>query len=108
MKSSPQLLNFYREYKKWLDIGAPKDGAFYRGSGLCFNLSSFLGKNDPDMKVQFEMKNQFFDAGLNTETPFDFDFDEYAHYGSKGKSYLNIYRRGWVEDRIRDMENTHE
>ena len=71
---SKELTQFYREYKSWLDVGAPDEMPFKRFKGLCDSLSD---GGYYHTTVKDELKCQFYTEGLNVTYPFGSDnFDK--------------------------------
>lgn len=105
MKSSPILLAFY---KAWL--GETKPGKYQRrNGGLCPNLVEFMDTVFPECRlspVMEEMHQQFRDAGLNETHPFHADIFEYRGEVGRRSCHTNKVRIQWVQDRIKDMEET--
>lgn len=93
-KSSPALLQFYRDWLAWAEGGAEEWGPhdFSRRYGLC--LCQFFGKYD----MEEEMKDQFVAAGLSRTYPFG--YSEF-HRGRASKSlHKDEARLAWVRARI--------
>jgi hypothetical protein len=93
---SKELTQFYRDYAKWLDDGAPQYQPFSRHRGLCSNSVRYEAEMD---KLYFEMKAQFIAANL----PDTFPFDEgnglkYFDTVDQATCYLNRARIQWVKD----------
>lgn len=107
IKSTPYLLEFYKEYGDWLDRGAP-DGGFRKNRGLCSNVVLWCYNNNNDRFAQpmiKEMAEQFIAAGMDGECPFNKNY-EYYHEESflRAMAHLNDDRRKWVYARIADGE----
>lgn len=87
---SEQLKEFYKAYAAWLDAGAPQCFPFKRHDGLCHNLSNW---SDYDEELSEELLDQFDDAGLDWEYPFD---DHWTKYSADDYKHLNPARVSWV------------
>lgn len=87
---SEQLKAFYKAYAEWLDAGAPHSETFDRTCGLCNALEEF---SECDYKLLKEMQQQFTDAGLNWDFPFDEGWKAYHYDDNK---HLNASRVEWV------------
>lgn len=87
---SEQLKAFYKAYAAWLDAGAPQHKPFDRTYGLCFVLEEFSAC---DYDLLEEMRQQFTDAGLCWEFPFDKCLSAYVEDDNK---HLNPARVAWV------------
>ena len=86
------LQAFYQAYAAWLDAGAPNGQPFYRSSGLCSNLTRFTDDWEPLLNA---MIDQFKEAGLDHEYPFNGEESYYTHC-QYGTQYVNPYRVEWV------------
>lgn len=91
IKSSPELLKFYKKYlrivsRKWLPIPAK-----YKYKGLCL----LAQRSSWD-----EMRDQFIAAGLNGTYPFG--SDEYHDRMITYSQHKSPARIKWVKDRIAD------
>ncbi|WBF77867.1 hypothetical protein W70_73 [Escherichia phage W70] len=87
---SEQLKAFYKAYAAWLDEGAPDRDPFNRRKGLCYSLDHWP---DYNFDLSEEMQQQFTDAGLCCEFPFD--KGRYT-YHKDTKKHLNPARVAWV------------
>ncbi|ATE85745.1 hypothetical protein Sf12_gp19 [Shigella phage Sf12] len=86
-----KLKAFYKAYSAWLDAGATKNRPFDRSRGLCYSLEQFSDYDD--YALLKEMQQQFTDAGLNWEHPFDRCLSAYKVDANK---HLNPARVAWV------------
>lgn len=106
MNQSPELTEFYREYQKWIDAGAPvKDPIFERGMGLCPNLRMYIfemcGMYEVHIPFSAEMKRQFIEAGLDPDLPFNSKpmwSTDYQREANQDTCYLNPERLKWVKE----------
>ncbi len=90
-------------YDEWLEI---EDDTFFCGYGLCANLWDFYVEEGELMdSVLEEMHNQFIEAGLDQELPFNEDSADYRMEKHKGECHHNIRRTGWVKARIAEATN---
>lgn len=100
MKSSEILLSFYKAWLKNDDQGIwqPRSQV-----GLCHNLRqySFLYSPGDEESLSEEMQQQFRDAGLDKEYPFNVNG---THYFNEKDAYSNEARVQWVKDRIAEAE----
>lgn len=87
---SEQLKAFYKAYAAWLDAGAPQCFPFKRHEGLCYNLRKWSDCNE---ELSGELLDQFVDADLDWEYPFDGNWDNYSGDDYK---HLNPARVSWV------------
>ena len=95
IKSSPQLLAFYRW---WLEN---KDEIRALGSlGLCSTARDDYPEGGD--ALQDELVSQFSEAGLNTDYPFG--YENYSTRQRYNTMHLDPLRIAWVEARIADME----
>lgn len=84
------LRDFYIAYAAWLDAGAPDRDPFERSKGLCYSLDHWSHYN---FDLSEEMQQQFTDAGLCWEYPFDHG---HRAYFDDDKKHLNPARVAWV------------
>jgi len=101
---SPKLQEFYNAYLEWMQFGAPVMGVnnpfgFTRDCGLCSNyIMGFLGSCWAIAIEELEeLKQQFRDAGLDDEYPFNSDSLHYYNEICLNASWLNEKRIAWVE-----------
>lgn len=95
---SKELTYFYRQYKKWLDNGAPDKKPFHRSVGLCSSLIDVLTFEEIDL-IDEELKDQFIFCGLSYVYPFGEDnFD--IRMGNNTQ-HLDPKRIQWVEDHLK-------
>ena len=106
MKSSPFLLAFY---KAWIGETKHPNWQRYNG-GLCMNLYEFACAMYPNQRIAGgyldEMREQFLDAGLNPEVPFNDHLHGYREELYNHACHTNKLRIQWVKNRIKDMEET--
>jgi len=98
---SEDLKLFYREYALWLKTGAEEHLCFSRGFGLCTSLLRWCVVNDVAETIFGEMIEQFINAGLDEDIPFNSLFTEerrYTEETSSDEAHLNEKRRKWVFD----------
>lgn len=108
MQQSEKLTQFYREYLKWVESGAPTDHhCFERKYGLCANLASSCESIAVSGTLLEELITQFEDAGLTSAYPFDADIHAYKVNMEKLIHHLNPNRIQWVRDHI-NMGDAHE
>lgn len=103
MSQSPMLTRFYQEYLAWVEAGAPTEyGSFKPYWGLCSNLQvfSFAAAQDdirePCVDYCEELSDQFRDAGLHPEVPFNTSRHDYSDETSEHLCYTNEERLAWV------------
>lgn len=96
---SEELKAFYQEMQEWIDAGLPMDNR-YRFSiwyGLCHNLEAFLRCYPKPQETYIEeMREQFIQAGLGEDYPFDKAW-EYAADVEEGTLYTNQERLNWIK-----------
>lgn len=97
------LQDFYDSYAQWLKDDAPEGNPFFRACGLCSNLYFFGGCDDD---LCYEMSQQFLEADLSDEYPFNGDWDNYVDEINRGETHLNEARRKWVFDHVSDVNHT--
>lgn len=93
---SQQLTEFYKAYLAWVEAGAPEDDGqlLTRNVGLCTNLALFceFAHEVPD----YELEQQFRDAGLSVFYPFNGSSAQYRQEKHAGTCHLNEKRIAWV------------
>lgn len=100
---SDTLTEFYRAYLAWINAGAymghPK---FVRYAGLCCNLANYFGGYSLGLRAADEMCEQFRQAGLDAELPFNLypDSRPYSDESLKDLCHTNPYRIQWVKDHV--------
>lgn len=107
-KSTPELLQFYKEWLKWAESGGSDDhDVFNNGTGLCNNLERWL-----DLACDYPRNSvyhcedllhyQFKDAGLSCIYPFgEYAYDNAAELDTMHKDEKRL---SWVKARIADVE----
>ena len=103
IKSSPDLLKFYRAWLEWA-LGDNHEhvacgGAFTPKFGLCTNVIRF-GRKVDNMYIYNELHTQFEEAGLDPCYPFG--EEEYEYAVDTYAQHENYARLQWVRDRIKD------
>lgn len=93
---SKELTQFYREYKAWLDAGAPDEIPFKRFKGLCDSLADVRYYNPT---VKKELQDQFYTEGLNRTYPFGVDNFDIRMFNES--QHLDPLRIKWVEDHLK-------
>ena len=97
IRSSSELLAFYRAWLEWAEQGAPADAMFDRSAGLCASLKVYSGNT---RRLGEELMVQFYSAGLSTLYPFgELAFDRGRRWRSM---HADPERVQWVRDRIAD------
>lgn len=99
IKSSPDLLAFYKAWLAWAEKDAPHLNVFSQSHGLCSNLDLFCEHSGPID----EMNVQFTSAGLDNFHPFG--YYDYVHHRICATMHLDPNRLAWVKARIADMED---
>ena len=100
---SDALTEFYRAYLAWINSGAYTNHPnFVRYAGLCDNISDYFGGSGPGLRAADEMCEQFRQAGLDVELPFNL-YPGQRRYSAESMSDLchtNPYRIQWVRDHV--------
>ena len=107
MKTSEELMEFYKKYLTWIENGAPYGKPFLPNCGLCANLFDYVheGNYNPIITTLLdEMHAQFYYKGLNPELPFNEDYDAYVLESDADACHLNVDRINWVKDRIAEED----
>lgn len=86
------LKQFYRQMQAWIDDGCPEHEVFSRRCGLCVNLASWAWGDD----FNFDLKNQFDEAGLHRRHPFNGGNPE--QYLNELDRYKNPARLAWIKE----------
>jgi hypothetical protein len=100
------LLEFYKAYLDWVGRNAPELKPFTKGTGLCHNFAEFIRSNYTNSNFHIKdctitLKDQFREANLDVEYPFNEGDDEsYAYDVDCGMAHLNPARIQWVRDRV--------
>ena len=103
------LLDFYKEWKAWVDAGAP-DGKFYRrDDSLCFAAVHYenahgLKRHGIGSLLRRDLRRDF---NGNDFMPFNGRYVGQEDYGKECRDHmchLNTMRVGWVEKKIAEME----
>lgn len=89
------LQQFYNDYAAWLDAGAPEGQPFVRSQGLCINLWDWSEHN---VNLDIELSNQFKDAGLDEDYPFNVNGNDHHRETDSELMHLNPLRIKWVKD----------
>lgn len=98
IKSSPELLQFYKDWYRWATKWWVTNLYFSQAAGLCYNLELWSRHNKSSLSM--EMSNQFYKAGLNSCFPFgEINYIEYRF-----SQHTSPERLAWVKQRIEDME----
>jgi len=93
---SPTLKSFYKDMQAWITSGM-QTHQFRQDRGLCSNLVAIYCREMPRKardEVFFELLDQFKDAGLNDDFPFNGDPEEFTN---EHKRYENPARLAWVQ-----------
>ncbi|WPK38239.1 hypothetical protein [Escherichia phage AV126] len=107
MKTSKDLMEFYKIYLAWIDVGAPDGKPFRRDCGLCANLFDYVhrGNYNPIITtLSDEMHAQFYHKRLNQGLPFNENYDAYVLESDADACHLNVDRINWVRDRIAEED----
>ncbi|UKM17212.1 hypothetical protein [Escherichia phage SKA64] len=107
MKTSARLIEFYKIYLAWIDVGAPDGKPFRRDCGLCANLFDYVhrGNYNPIITtLSDEMHAQFHYKGLSQALPFNENYDAYVLESDAEVCHLNVDRINWVRDRIAEED----
>jgi hypothetical protein len=101
---SEDLKQFFLEYKKWLDDGAPYRTPFSRFLGLCGNLSKLTDiKNGEHSKVNRELKSLLSSHYGNSAYPFG--WGAYLEQARTEQMHLCPKRNSFVNKMIEEIEN---
>ena len=102
---SPQLTDYYRVLKAWIEGGYPEIGKpalFKRDLSLCGNLINFLIREGYDLEsVNYycqEQRRLFQEAGLHRFYPFNPTLAEYRYEIRHLSLYSNHKRLKWIHD----------
>jgi len=93
---SPTLRSFYKDMQAWIS-GGMATHQFKQDRGLCSNLVGIYCREMPRKardEVFFELLDQFKDAGLNDDCPFNGDLYEFT---DEIRRYENPARLAWVQ-----------
>jgi len=95
---SPTMKLFYQHMKLWINSEFPDRAYVNISSGLCehlhwFMLSQHIHSSNERIELLREMKQQFKDAGLHSDLPFN---DSLYDYQSEPNKYANAKRVAWV------------
>lgn len=95
---SPKLAAFYRDLNIWIKTGM-QGREFKPYFGLCDNLPHYHrdGTDQERKDLQNELGNQFKDAKLHADYPFNQNREEFLHDGNKQLHYENPARLAWVQ-----------
>lgn len=95
---SPKLAAFYRDMDTWVKTGA-QGREFKRYFGLCENLLRQYEESHTQEREGLisELEEQFTDARLDTDYPFNQNREEFLHDSHKELLYLNRARVTWVQ-----------
>lgn len=102
------ILNFLKEYKVWVEVGAPKHKYFLVEHGLCSNLCKYIRVNlttDEDVvwEVADTLTTMFRADGLSSLIPFNHTERGQPSY-SKEVHHENPWRMQWVTNTINKLE----
>lgn len=105
------LAEFYQVY--WDTINHKIKPSWYQSdAGLCHNLEAWLedqGYDELDgYDIRLELEEQFEDAGLDTEYPFNGDWLNYRTERDNCTMADNIKRRLWVLSKLEEIKNDSE
>ncbi len=97
---SDQLKQFYMALQFWISGGMKVHPYFQRKKSLCFQLTAYCVNNrfkpQVSLKLGDEMDDQFLDANLNTNTPFNANEEAYFIEQASGTHYENQARLDWI------------
>lgn len=99
MIQSKELTQFYREYKAWLDNGAPHKEPFYRFDGLCCSIEESQVEDKCKCKCFEELSAQFIDSDLDHNYPFG--KESFRARDNDNTQHLDPKRIKWVEDHLK-------
>lgn len=99
------LMDFYKAYLDWFNRNAPELKPFTKGTGLCHNFAEFIrsnyaGRNFHLKDFMIALKDQFREANLDVEYPFNNGDDEFYSFDVDTGTHLNPSRIQWVRDRV--------
>ena len=103
------LLQFYKDWLLWVSTGATTGGTFYRGWGLCANLSEWLRRkmdnyHEAEARTHDLMCKQFTDDGLDDAYPFNGgSATDFFLESDRYEQHENPLRVAWVTKMITEM-----
>lgn len=105
---SEVLAEFYQAY--WDAVNHKIKPSWYLSdAGLCHNLEAWLERQGYDgydaYDIRLELEEQFEDAGLDNEYPFNGDWQSYKHERDNCTMSDNIKRRLWVLSKLEEIKN---
>lgn len=104
-----ELKEFYQQMLVWVEAGCPDDQVdgwsdveFDKDMGLCCNLYEWAEEIYGEhlaCELHDLQKRMFTEAGLDNETPFNYDLDDYckSSMGAMGH-YSNAERLNWIKE----------
>ena len=87
---------FYKEMQAWIRDGQKPHAVFNRHCALCDTLSSYVGGEEAEQKLDFLVEN-FLQAGLHELNPFNTNHASYAIECHNGTVYQNPRRLHWIK-----------
>lgn len=107
IKSSRELLSFYRVWLAWAEADAPEHPQFKTDHGMCFCLDRLATSRAYDYsELVFEMQDQFLAAELDPHYPFG--YLAYQYDCENESHHRREERLNWVKARISDGESESE
>ena len=94
-----QLDKFYQEFQAWIDCQYPRHEIFTPYCGLCYNARRWAwAHNESGVEASLALKEQFRQAGLNEEFPFNEGMFHFDFEARNNKLYTNQQRLKWVAE----------
>ncbi len=93
------LTDFYKEIQQWLDTGESNHPS-KKHYGLCTNLLVYSNRQDDEYTKNISaMRQQFNEANLRVDYPFNSAMDDaiYENELRSGKLYENKKRLDWIK-----------
>ena len=104
---SEHLKAFLSAWLDWVDIGAPDETPYSRGTGLCSNFETYLfGFDYSWQEAESEvdgLTSIFRSEGLDKWYPFGGE-DEYCRALCEDEQHLNESRIQWVRAKVSQFE----
>lgn len=92
------LKQFYIDMNNWIEAAYEGNPVFRSHTGLCYNLVRWgVDKNLNCSDLQEALVDQFMDAGLDPNYPFNKNDTEYDDE-RKGLMYQNPARLAWIKE----------
>ena len=101
MAQSKELTAFYNAYHNWL-LDPVEYSPFSKNEGLCSSIRRFACFNEEhEMKLLYEIRQQFKKSGLWSVSPFHQNLDYYFQESDAGLCHLNQKRIAWVKAHLK-------